>query len=160
VGLVERDYVMRMVQQLAELLARLLKLKSAKRYDEATEVLESGCASLLGIDFKTLALVDSPSAASLLSEPMRIRTFARLLEELADLSHESGSEARSLARAGHALEMYLEVLARKADDAEARAGVERLKHRVAIDRLPERYQRMLKVPTAPPGSGATPADTV
>ncbi len=73
-AIVERDFIMRLVKQLAELLARAMKLKAAKRDDEAIEVIEvieSGCLSLLGIDWKTLAWVDSASAAQLLKEPAR-----------------------------------------------------------------------------------------
>src|SRR5262245_25650035 len=131
---------MRIVQQLAELLARLLKLKAAGKHEEVVEAIEAGCLSLLGLDFGALALVDSASAAQLLSEPMRIRTFARLLEELADVHRLQGNEAKARARTRHALEMYLEALSRRPDDAEARQGLERVRPHVDVELLPERYR--------------------
>src|SRR5688572_8587883 len=118
-GAVERDWVMRVVQQLAELLARALKLKGLKRYDEAATVIEAGCLTVLGLEFKTLTLVDSKSGAELLADLPRIRTFARLLEELSGVHREAGEIAPSRSHARHALEMYLEVLARHGEDEEA-----------------------------------------
>jgi hypothetical protein len=141
----ERDYVMRMVQQLAKLLAALLKLKSEQRYDEAAEALMGGCESLLGLDFKALALVDSQSGAALLNDAARVRTFARLLEELADVHAARGEDGKARARARHALEMYCEVLARRSDDGDARAGIGRLRERVDETLLSERYRRLIEV---------------
>jgi hypothetical protein len=120
-GFVERDFIMRLVQQLAEVLARALKLKAAKKDDEAAEVLESGCLSLLGIDWKTLAWVDSVSAAQLLKEPARIRAFAVLLEQRAKFHVESGELAEARSKYQHAFEMYREA----GDDPESVAGAQR-----------------------------------
>ena len=136
---VERDYVMRVVKQLGELLIRVFRLKSEKRFDEAAQAIEGGCLELLGLEFDVLALVDSASCAGLLNEPLRIRTFARLLEELADVHLADGDEERSRSRSRHAYELYCEVLERKPDDAEALAGIKRLAPRFAVALLPARY---------------------
>ena len=143
-GLVERDYVMRIVKQLVELLARALKLKTQKRYDEAAQTVEGGCGELLGVEFDTLALVDSASAAQLLGTFVRIRTFARLLEELSGIHRLDDDESHARTRARHAMEMYLEALARKADDAEALAGVERLRAHVDVSMLSAVYSARLR----------------
>ncbi|MBL8953791.1 MAG: hypothetical protein JNK82_23650 [Myxococcaceae bacterium] len=123
----DRDFVMRAVKQLAELLARALKLKCDEKYDEAAQTLEGGAGDLLGLDFGALALVDSASGAQLLGDVQRIRTFAQLLEELSAVHRAAGDEAKARARARHAHEMYGEALRRKADDAESAAGRERLR---------------------------------
>ena len=68
---VERDFLMRAIKQLVELLVRALKLGSQKK-DEAMQLLESGALTLLGIELKTLSLVDSASAADLLGSVPRI----------------------------------------------------------------------------------------
>lgn len=140
-ALVERDYVMRIVKQLAELLARALKLKREQRYDEAAQTLEGGCVDLLGLEFSALALVDSASSAQLLGEPTRIRTFARLLEELSDVYFADGDEERGRARARHAYEMYCEALLERDGDAEAVAALQRLAARFDVSLLPPRYSR-------------------
>jgi len=140
----ERDYVMRMVQQLAKLLAAVLKLKSEQKYDEAVQSLEGACQDLLGLDFGALALVDSESGASLLRDVSRVRTFARLLEELAQLHASKGEEAKARARARHAFEMYCEALIRRGEDGEARAGIGRLRDQVDEALLSDRYRKLLR----------------
>lgn len=139
----ERDYVMRAVKQLADMLIRLLKLKTEKRYDEAAAMLEEACVSVLGIDFAALSLVDSPSAAGVLQTPDRVRIFARLLEELAQVYLGDGDEAKARSRNRHALEMYLEALKLRPADAEAREGVARVRNQVDVELLPERYKALL-----------------
>jgi hypothetical protein len=133
-GLVERDFIMRLVKQLAEVLARAMKLKMAKKDEEAAEVLESGCLSLLGIDWKTLAWVDSKSAAQLLKEPARIRAFATLLEERAKFHADAGEDAQARAKFQHAFEMYREA----GDDPESLAGATRTGAMIDVVLLPQR----------------------
>lgn len=136
VSIVERDFIMRLVKQMAELLARALKLKAAKKDDEAAEVLESGCLSLLGIDWKTLAWVDSASAAQLLKEPARIRAFAELLETRAKFHAESGELAEARSKYQHAFEMYREA----GNDPEAIAGATRTGAQIDVVLLPQKYR--------------------
>lgn len=131
-GLVERDYVMRLVKQIAELLARALKLQLAKKHDEAAEVLESGCLSLFGMDWKTLAWADSASAADLLKDPMKVKLFASLVEERAKIHDAAGEPADAASKFQHAYELY-----REAKDAE---GAARCLARFDADRLPAKYR--------------------
>jgi tetratricopeptide (TPR) repeat protein len=127
---------MRLVKQLAELFARALKLKQEKKYDEAGACLESGCLTLFGIDWKTLSWADSASAAQLLKEPARIRAFAELLEQRAELYEAAGQPAEARSKWQHAFEMYREA----GDHAEARAGAERTGKRIDVLLLPEKYR--------------------
>ncbi len=135
-GIVERDFIMRSVKQMAELLARAMKLKAAKKDEEAAEVLESGCLSLLGIDWKTLAWVDSASAAQLLKEPSKIRVFAQLLEQRGQFHAESGETDPARSKFQHAFEMYREA----GDHPEAIAGVKRMAALIDVGLLPEKYR--------------------
>ena len=132
-GIVERDFIMRLVKQLAEVLARAMKLKGLKKDDEAAEVIESGCLSLLGIDWKTLAWVDSASAAQLLKEPARIRAFAALLEARAQLHADAGEAAEARSKFQHAFEMYREA----GNDPEAVEGARRTGALIDVVLLPQ-----------------------
>lgn len=131
-GLVERDYVMRLVKQIAELLARALKLQLAKKHDEAAEVLESGCLTLFGMDWKTLAWADSASAADLLKDAKKVSLFASLVEERAKLHVAAGEPAEAESKFQHAYELY-----REAKDAE---GAARCDGRFDAGRLPAKYR--------------------
>lgn len=135
-GLVERDYVMRLVKQLAELLARALKLQGQKKHEEAAEVLEAGCLSLFGMDWKTLAWADSASAAELLKEPMRVRLFASLVEQRAQFHEECGEAAEARSKFQHAYELYREA----GKDAEAVAGAARCLPKFDAGLLPAKYR--------------------
>lgn len=135
-GLVERDYVMRMVKQIAELLARAMGLKGQKKDQEAAEVLEAGCLELLGIDWKTLAWSDSASAAQLLREPVKIRMFAQLMEHRAQFHEDAGQAADARSKFQHAYELYRE----SGKHAEAIAGAERCAAKFDLGLLPEKYR--------------------
>ncbi|MBS1150178.1 MAG: hypothetical protein H6Q89_1876 [Myxococcaceae bacterium] len=135
-GIVERDFIMRLVKQLAELLARAMKLQAAKKDEEAAEVIEAGCLSLLGIDWKTLAWVDSASAAQLLKAPVRIRVFAALLEQRARMHREAGELAQARSKFQHAFEMYREA----GDDPEAVGGARRTGAEIDVLLLPQKYR--------------------
>ena len=126
-SMVDRESVTRLVKQLLELIARALKLKAENKHGEALEVLESGSLLLLGVDFRTLVLVDSASGAELLKEVTRIRGFAQLLEAMAEVEASRGNARQALGRQRHAAELYAEVLKRRPDDAEAKAALERLR---------------------------------
>ena len=132
----ERDYVMRLVKQLAELFARVMNLKAAKKNEEAAELLEAGCLTLFGIDWRTLAWVDSASAAQLLKEPARIRAFAALLEKRAELHEAADEPAEARSKWQHAFEMYREA----GDHPEALEGAERTGKKIDVLMLPAKYR--------------------
>ncbi len=118
-SLVERDFILRLVKQLVELVARALKLARGQKKDEAVEVLEAGCVTLLGIDFRALTLVDTASAVDLLGTVPRMVAFAKLLVGLSDVYAACGDEPLATARARHAAEVALEVLERVRDQPDA-----------------------------------------
>lgn len=125
-SLIERDWVMRMVKQLVDFIARALKLAKEGRDKEAIELLESGCLEVLGIPWSALALVDSKSAAGVLGDGARVAAFGRILEERASIEAMQGKVALAAQRRQHALEIYREALARSPKNAEALEGVARL----------------------------------
>ncbi|MFT3838046.1 MAG: hypothetical protein QM723_13755 [Myxococcaceae bacterium] len=125
-SLIERDWVMRMVKQIVDFIARALKLAKEGKDKEAIELLESGCLEVLGIPWSALALVDSKSAAGVLGDGARVAAFGRILEERATIEAMQGKVALAAQRREHALEIYQEALARSPKNAEALAGVARL----------------------------------
>jgi len=142
--IVEKDFIVRLIRQLAELLARALGLARKGQFDEAISVLESSCPSLLGMDYAPLALVDSASAAGILREPARVKTFARLLATAAEIYELKGDAAAARSKWQHALEVYLEAARLQPDDQEAAEQIRALARKVPKDLLPERYQAQLE----------------
>jgi hypothetical protein len=127
VSLLERDYVMRLVKQIVDFIARALKLAKDGKDKEAIELLESGCLSALGIPWSALALVDSASAAGVLGDAARIAMFGRILEERANIEAMQGKVELALRRREHALEMFDEALKRSPSNSEAIEGAVRVK---------------------------------
>lgn len=141
-SLFERDFLMRAIKQLIELLARALKLGAQKK-DEAVQLLESGALTLLGIEFRTLSLVDSSSAADLLGSAHRIYLFARLLDGMREVAEGANDVAQARSKAQHACEMTLELLKRHPKHVEAKELLAQLLPHVDAELLPERLRAML-----------------
>lgn len=139
---IERDFLMRAIKQMVELLARALKLGSQKK-DEAMQLLEAGTHTLLGMDFRTLSLVDSNSAADLLGSVPRILIFAKLLEAMRQVAAAAGDEGLARSKAQHSAEMALEVLSRSPKSPEALELLRTLAPAIDASLLPERLRALV-----------------
>ena len=80
-GVLRDDYLMRMLRQLAEALARISGLRNAGLLDQAAAELDAAFASLGGIDPRLVRDGDAPFLLSLVQDPSRREALARLLEE-------------------------------------------------------------------------------
>ena len=105
VMLEERDYVMRLVKQLAEFIARALKLASAAKPEEALSTLQAACGEALGMEYEVLSMLDAKTAVELLGEAPRVLAFIRLVEAMGDVDARVGEPLRALTRYQHALEL-------------------------------------------------------
>jgi hypothetical protein len=125
----ERDWILRMAKQLADFLARALKLGQQRRGEEAQSLLQGACTELFGVEYRILSMVDARSAVELLGDPARGLAFAQLIEAMAGLEVDP---LRREARLRHALELVHEVRARASGSAEAAAAEARL-HEALIE---------------------------
>lgn len=100
--LTERDWVMRVVQQLAQFIARALRLADESKREEAIELLREGCAGQLGMEYEVLAMLDAAAAVDLLGEPTRAMAFAQLVDAMADVEARCREPLRAEARRRHA----------------------------------------------------------
>lgn len=98
-GLVSRkDYVMRMVDQLSTLLASILGLRKNNLPEQALEKLTTAGDDILGMSRALLDRVDSGTAARMLVEPHKVRAYARLMREEAEIFEELGRDGSSSRR--------------------------------------------------------------
>jgi hypothetical protein len=77
----QKDYLQRLVEQLADALAALLKKRRAKEHAEVRGLVGDACRELLGMEYGVLTAVDAHSAAQLLGHPTRVRALAQLVQE-------------------------------------------------------------------------------
>lgn len=126
-GVERKDFIERMVEQLAELLRAVMKARSRKDTEAALEQLREGGRGVLGMDPQVLLAVDAHAAADLLGDPARVKVLARLAEEEAAVREDAGQHTRADSLRAQALALYREVQGRlRAPDAEVDAAVERL----------------------------------
>jgi len=90
---IQRDYIQRLVEALAQVTARLLTLRKAGQTGEALAEVERAAGSLLGVDLKLLEAIGPGPIAVQLGHPEKIEVLARLLDERAGLERARGDEA-------------------------------------------------------------------
>jgi hypothetical protein len=120
--MLERDLILRLVQDLARVLARVLGLRKQGATPEAIAEVETASASLFGLDFRVIAALDAGLLASQLRDSERVAALARLVGARADLA-EDGGDPLAAGWRRKAVELWLEAGAAGAslDDEALRA---------------------------------------
>ena len=105
----KRDYILRMIEQLAETLASIVGLKQAGKLDEAELLVRETVDGLLGPLRSALEALDAPSAAALLGSREKLAAYAALTAEEGSIRDLKG-DARGARRARkRALDLYREL---------------------------------------------------
>ncbi|HEX5164124.1 MAG TPA: DUF6483 family protein [Thermomicrobiales bacterium] len=143
-SLVQRDYLLRIVEQFVEVLNHVLHLRRGGSLLEARNYIEQHMGRLVGIDPDDVAAQSAVELAAeirgrllrhqqpqLVSDQLVV--LAGLLHESAHISDEAGDQPRAMAERLKALDLYIEVLT--VDEpgcAPAEAAVD-----VILDELPD-----------------------
>ncbi len=93
--MLESDWIMRRVQEIASLVARVMRLAAGGQVALALDDLAAARPKLLPIDPTLIDSVDPASAAALLGPAFNVRTYGRLLALEADLHVQNGEAARA-----------------------------------------------------------------
>jgi hypothetical protein len=140
----EDDYLLRMVQQLVDAIARIAGLNQRAAHDEALAVARQAWEELFGMPGELVDRVDGATLASMLREPAKLRLAAQLLVEQARALSGQGDAARAASRYCRAMELVLE--ARVIDPSERAqddAAIRMLSPLVPRDRLAARYRALV-----------------
>ena len=111
--MIERDIIMRMVQQLAAAIAKVLVHKDLEQYDEAFKEIDDACRGLIGMkwDFLRTFSDDQLSALLTVSEhPAKALAACELLREGSALLALQGKSEESLQQALKAFSLCVELL--------------------------------------------------
>ncbi|BDG03877.1 hypothetical protein [Anaeromyxobacter oryzae] len=120
----QRDWILRIVEQLAQALARVAGLRKQARTEDAVKELAGAASGLAGIDLHMAASVDAATLAGLVREPVRMAVLARVMLERAEIARDLGDAAGDLAWRRRAVELWLEAgAAGAALDDDARAAI-------------------------------------
>lgn len=79
--MIQRDYIMRLISMLTQVILRVLKLKEQKQYDAALDELSEAFDELFAAEAKLLRVVDAETAAHLLGHWQKVKILATLYRE-------------------------------------------------------------------------------
>ena len=122
-ALVQRDYILRMIERIAAAIARILKRKSDGDLMGARQEVHQATVELLGPASAMAMMVDSRTAANLVSDPRRLRLWARLLEEESAILREMHHDKEAAAVDRRIVELLLEAWSREKEWDEEIHGV-------------------------------------
>ncbi|NUO82641.1 hypothetical protein HUU05_21425 [candidate division KSB1 bacterium] len=143
--MVERDYIMRLVQQLAAALTRIFKLKEQEKYEQALDETGSAFNELLGMSPELMAAFDSATLAQLLGHHQRVKTAAALFRAEGELYQRKGEEAVAQARYQRAFELYLEAAQmQEQSDAECVEAIRLLAKLLFAERIATNYADLMQ----------------
>ncbi len=143
--MVERDYIMRLVQQLAAALTRIFKLKEQEKYDQALDETAGAFNELLGMSPELLAAFDSATLAQLLGHHQRVKTAAALFREAGELYQRKGEDAAAQMRYQRAFELYLEAAQmQEQNDPECVEAIRGISQALLAERIAARYAELMQ----------------
>jgi hypothetical protein len=151
-SITRRDYIVRMIEQFGQALARIAGMKTAGKHDEALILIGQTADGIFGPLRASLDKVDSASAATLLGSRDKINVYAALAAEKASVHELQSQPAKAGAGYLRALELYLEASRLSPEpDEKTRQAISSLLTRAGAGRLAPRYRSMLdRLSIAPP----------
>lgn len=90
---IQRDYILRLVEALAQAVARVVALRGRGQHEAARAELEGAARSLLGVDLGLLEAIGPGPIAAQLGDPRKVEALATLVDERAALEQGRGDEA-------------------------------------------------------------------
>lgn len=106
------DFLLRVIRQMMEVIARAVGLKREGLFDQALLELDAASGDLLGPLATAVPLVDPATAAQMIGHPERILAYARLLGERGDVQRLRGREDHAALDEARALAFVLEAAER------------------------------------------------
>jgi len=144
-GIADRDFILRMIQRIAEMLGAIRRKRSEGKTDEALALLERARADLFRGMRSALDAVDPGSVNRLIAETEKVRTYAMFFAVEADLRDDRGEANAAAAARRRALSVLLEVASTRKDELrdEDRDTIAALAAKVPASRLSERQREVL-----------------
>lgn len=133
-----QDYILRIIQQAAQAIARMLGATEKEEYQQA-RLHADEAYSILGIPPELVLRMDSPSLVGLFPEVEKIRLLAQLLWQEGQLLRATKDPVNGLDRQRRAVELLLEAQRMAPEPEDADKLQEMLRH-VPTSTLAKRYQ--------------------
>ena len=106
--MMQRDYIMRMIEQCGAALVRIVEMRKQHRLGEAVQTVDATADEVLGPLRRVVEAVDATTAVSVVGpfEVDRIRMYAALLSERAEIERTMQRGINARASCQRALELY------------------------------------------------------
>jgi hypothetical protein len=150
---VRRDFIERLIQQVAEAIGLALRLSRSGKSAEALDVVRRTVALVLGPDHALLERMEATSAVNFIGkfELDRVRLYAELLAEEATIHEQRGDQHPAQRCRRHALDLYAAgSLAGLRLDQPDRERITQLLTKVDVDSVDSRYRGELERLANPP----------
>lgn len=109
--MIRSDWLMRLIEQLGEMVRKMAGLSDKGRHDDALDVSRRAWSDVLDVPRELVDRVDTPSLAELLREPAKQRIAAKLLAEEARAYEGKGDPLYAALCYRRAYELFLEARA-------------------------------------------------
>jgi hypothetical protein len=140
-GSTHDDFLLREVEAVAAMVARIMGLRGAGATKEARVALEKAYSLLLAPQTDLLRRLDPATAAIMLASPEKVLALARLTAEEGE--QEADAERRTRLRT-RAIELLLEALSMRPGDRQATAFLADLGPRGDLSALTPEHRRLLE----------------
>jgi hypothetical protein len=115
-GGLSEDYLIRRINEAAAVIARIVGLKLAGKYEEAQAEIHQSLGQLLGLGSESIDWLDGEALAGILSgergpDPERLEYLADLKREQGDVLDREGDREGSARACAQSLECYLRIVA-------------------------------------------------
>jgi len=140
----QQDYILRLIERIAQFVARIAKLQEEEDYDGAQDALDEAFGALLGPERQWIRELDMSTVVMLVSNPDSLKCFARLMEEEGALLDAKAHFPASQQRLENALELWLKTQLLIADgDEESQAAIARLRGKIDPAGVARAYRGVL-----------------
>ena len=102
----KRDYILRIVEQLAQAITRILALRAKGDLPAAIREVEGAAGGIAGMDLRMAGAVDTATVARHLADPVRMAALARLMHERASLAGDQGDAAGERSWRARSVELW------------------------------------------------------
>ena len=144
-SIAQRDYVLRLIQQLGDFLSRIAGRRREGELDEALREVERALDAIFGPMKRTLNDVDSATAANLLGNADKTLAYAKLLGAQAEVYDDKGEKLVARVARRRSLELLLEARSRfELPRPEVDEAIAALEPQVNLERMSPRHRALLR----------------
>jgi hypothetical protein len=142
-SIVQRDYILRLIEAVAAALARIIRRRDSRDFEGARREAQIATIEFLGPLASIVGSVDSRTAADLVGEAWRLSAWARLLAEDAETLRQMNQPEAAQRNDRRACELLLEVVLRGEElETDAVPTLQNLRQRVPVQSLDPRYHEV------------------